>query len=53
MLKTLVDEGTEIKMVNGHIEIYIDGVFQFSADTMGEALEEIAINDETLGRQDR
>lgn len=26
--------------VNGHIEVYGDGVFLFSADTMAEAVEE-------------
>lgn len=25
---------------NGHVEVYLDGVFQFSADTMQEAEEE-------------
>lgn len=25
---------------NGHVEVYYDGVFQFSADNMEEALEE-------------
>ena len=31
----------EFRNVNGHIEVYIDGVFQFSADTMSEALREL------------
>lgn len=31
----------EIKSINGHIEVYLGGVFQFSADTKAEALREI------------
>jgi len=27
--------------VRGHIEVFLDGVFQFSADTMKEAHEEL------------
>lgn len=27
--------------VLGHIEVFLDGVFQFSADTMSEALAEL------------
>jgi len=27
--------------VRGHIEVYLDRVFQFSADTMGEAWAEL------------
>lgn len=32
----------EFNDVMGHIEVYLDGVFQFSADTISEAKEEIA-----------
>ena len=31
----------EIRNVGGHYEVYIDGVFQFSADTMSEATREL------------
>ena len=31
----------EFRNVRGHIEVYIDGVFQFSADTISEAKEEL------------
>lgn len=30
----------EFRNVKGHIEVYVDQVFQFSADTMSEALRE-------------
>jgi len=30
----------EFRNVRGHIEVYLDGVFQFSADTMVEAKRE-------------
>lgn len=30
-----------IKWVRGHIEVFLHGVFQFSADTMREAIEEL------------
>ena len=32
----------EIEFVRGHVEVYLDGVFCFSADTRGEAEAEIA-----------
>lgn len=32
----------EIECVRGHVEVYLDGVFCFSADTRGEAEKEIA-----------
>ena len=32
----------EIKFVRGHVEVYLDGAFCFSADTWGEAEREIA-----------
>ncbi len=32
----------EFRNVNGHIEVYLDGEFQFSADTKSEALSELA-----------
>lgn len=31
----------DFKNVNGHIEVFKNGEFQFSADTMEEALDEI------------
>lgn len=31
----------EFRNVRGHIEVYIDGVFQFSADTICEAEAEL------------
>lgn len=31
----------EFRNVNGHIEVFIDNEFQFSADTMSEALREL------------
>lgn len=31
----------EFRNVNGHVEVYIDNEFQFSADTMSEALKEL------------
>lgn len=31
----------EFRMVRGHVEVFLDGVFQFSADTIAEAHEEI------------
>lgn len=31
----------EYRNVLGHIEVYVDGVFQFSADTMAEAKHEL------------
>ena len=31
----------EFRNVNGHIEVYLDGVFQFSADTKAEAMRDI------------
>ena len=31
----------EFRNVRGHIEVFLHGVFQFSADTMAEAIEEI------------
>lgn len=33
----------EIKSVRGHIEVFLDGVFCFSADTVGEAEAEIDV----------
>lgn len=32
----------EIEFVRGHVEVYLDGAFCFSADTWGEAEREIA-----------
>lgn len=31
----------EFEWVRGHVEVFLDGEFQFSADTMKEALEEL------------
>ena len=31
----------EIRWVNGHIEVFLDGVFRFSADNMKEVYEEL------------
>lgn len=31
----------EFRRVREHIEVYLDGKFQFSADTMREAMEEL------------
>lgn len=36
----------EFRPVMGHIEVYLDGVFQFSADTIGEAESMIGGADE-------
>ncbi len=33
----------EIKVVRGHVEVYLDGKFCFSADTYREAEEELEI----------
>ena len=33
----------EIEYVRGHVEVYLDGVFCFSADTRSEAEAEIAL----------
>ena len=34
-------EGFDIRYVYGHIEVFRDNKFQFSADTIAEALREI------------
>lgn len=34
----------EFRNVMGHIEVYLNGVFQFSADTLAEAQEDILYN---------
>lgn len=31
----------EFRNVNGHIEVYLDGVFLLSADTIAEAMREL------------
>lgn len=31
----------QFRWVRGHVEVFKDGVFQFSADTMREAREEV------------
>ena len=33
----------ELKFVRGHVEVYFDGAFCFSADTVSEAEEEIEL----------
>ena len=37
-----VPEMYELEFVGGHVEVYLDGAFCFSADTRGEAEAEIA-----------
>lgn len=32
----------EFRYVKGHIEVYLEGIFQFSADSVSEAEEELA-----------
>lgn len=34
------------KNVNGHIEVFLNDEFQFSADTMSEAYNELEVGDE-------
>lgn len=34
-------EDYEIRFVRGHIEVFLNGVFQFSADTVKEARDEL------------
>lgn len=34
------------KNVNGHIEVFLNGEFQFSADTMYEAYNELEVGNE-------
>lgn len=41
--KGCVPEMYEVEFVRGHVEVYLDGVFCFSADTRGEAEAEIAL----------
>lgn len=36
----------DFKSVKGHVEVYLDGVFQFSADSMSEARRELRCDDE-------
>lgn len=31
----------EYRYANGHIEVFLNGIFQLSADTMEEAMEEV------------
>lgn len=33
----------ELEFVRGHVEVFLNGVFCFSADTRGEAEAEIAL----------
>lgn len=43
----ILDRGLEVggmyefRHINGHIEVFLDGEFQFSADTMQEAYSEL------------
>lgn len=39
----------QFKWVQGHIEVFLNGVFQFSADNMSEALNELEDDDYDLG----
>jgi|GEM_PF-2132360 len=39
----------KFKWIRGHIEVFLNGVFQFSADSMSEAVREI----EELNNYDR
>lgn len=32
----------QFEWVRGHVEVFLDGEFQFSADTMKEALDELS-----------
>lgn len=34
-------DGYEVKPVRGHFEVYLNGEFQFSADSYSEAIEEL------------
>ena len=36
----------DFKFVRGHVEVYLDGVFQFSADDIGEARRELRFDNE-------
>lgn len=31
----------EFRNINGHVEVYLNGEFQFSADTKAEAIREL------------
>jgi len=35
----------EFRYVKGHVEVFLNGVFQFSADNMEEARREVAAHD--------
>lgn len=37
----MADTTYEIKNVNGHYEVYLDGKFYCSTDTIGEACDEL------------
>lgn len=37
-----VSQMYEMEFVRGHVEVYLDGAFCFSADTRGEAERELA-----------
>lgn len=34
-------DNVEIRYVHGHVEVYARGAFLFSADSVGEAMEEL------------
>lgn len=36
----------DYKYVKGHIEVYLNGIFQFSADNMSEVRRELGCEDE-------
>ena len=39
----------EFRHVHGHIEVFLDGVFQFSADNMAEAYRELMHSENDKG----
>ena len=42
-MKTFLDY--EFRHASGHVEVFLNGKFQFSADTMAEAMHEILHED--------
>ena len=36
----------DFKYVKDHVEVYLDGLFQFSADNMSEARRELGYDDD-------
>lgn len=37
----------EFRWVRGHVEVFLNGAFQFSADTMHEAISELNFSQES------